>query len=114
MSRTIASPTPTSAAATAITKSANTWPATSPWNAPNATRFRFTAVRMSSIDIRTSTPFLRASTPYTPVLKRNADSRRNWLRCTSVPPRHDDRPDEGGEQQDRDDLEGHDVALEDG
>ena len=55
---------PTSAAATAITNSANTMPFTSlPLFKANAMRLMFTAFKISSIDISTSTAFLRASTP---------------------------------------------------
>ena len=59
----MARPTPTSAAAMAITNSANTDPATAPCMAPKAMRLMLTAFRMSSIDMRTSTAFLRAITP---------------------------------------------------
>jgi hypothetical protein len=63
MSSTIASPTPTSAAATVITKRAKTWPTTVPCSTPKAMRLMLTALRISSTDIRTITPFFRASTP---------------------------------------------------
>ena len=59
----MARPTPTSAAATAITNRANTSPPTVSRKAPKATRLRFTALRMSSMDMSTRTPFRRASTP---------------------------------------------------
>ena len=55
---------PTSAAATAMMKSAKTMPFTSlPLFSENAMRLMFTPFRISSIDISTSTAFLRASTP---------------------------------------------------
>src|SRR5918999_1264466 len=57
---TIARPIPTSAAATAITKSAKIWPPTSSNDDENATRFTFTAFSISSIAIRTMTAFRRA------------------------------------------------------
>src|SRR5687768_3706999 len=60
---TIARPIPTSAAATAITKSAKIWPPTSSNDDENATRFTFTAFSISSIAMRTMTAFRRARTP---------------------------------------------------
>ncbi len=60
---TIASPMPTSAAATAITNSAKIWPPTSCSEDENAMKFTFTAFSISSIDIRTITAFRRARTP---------------------------------------------------
>ena len=45
----------------------------------SATRLMLTALRISSIDISTSTPLRRASTPYTPIENRTAPRRRNWL-----------------------------------
>src|SRR5512132_904894 len=118
MISTMARPTPTSAAATAMMNRANTAPATSPCIAPNAIRLMLTALRMSSIDISTSTVFLRAMTPYTPVQKRIAPSSRNWLRISSstaspVLPGDDDGADQRGEQQHRDDLERDQVLGED-
>src|SRR2546427_3405132 len=75
----------------------------------------FTAFRISSTDMSTSTPFLRASTPYTPVQKRSAPRKRNSLRSTElVPPGDDHGAHQGGEEQHRDGLEGDDVGLEDG
>src|SRR3954468_6324986 len=107
MSRTMARPTPTSAAATAITNRAKIWPATVCRKAPKATRLMLTALRISSIDISTSTPLRRASTPYTPVQNRKAARNRNSFRYTapSVPSRDDDGADQGGEEEHRHDLE---------
>src|SRR5918994_5285190 len=120
MISTIASPTPTSAAATAITNSANTAPATSPFAAPNVSRLMLTALRISSIDISTITVFLRAMTPYTPMQNRIAPSSRNWLSIRSsiaaplpVIPGDDDGADQRRQQQHRDDLERDQVLRED-
>jgi hypothetical protein len=65
MRMTIASPMPTSAAATAITNNANTCPSIpASWNIEEkATRLMFTAFSISSIERRISTAFCRASTP---------------------------------------------------
>ena len=63
MISTIARPTPTSAAATAMMNSANTAPVMFPCSAPKVSRLMLTALRISSIDISTSTVFLRAMTP---------------------------------------------------
>src|SRR4029453_18703067 len=120
MIRTIASPTPTSAAATAITNKANTAPATSALAAPNVSRLMLTALRISSIDISTITVFLRAITPYTPIAKRIAASRRNWLSIRSsiaapsaVLSGDDDGAHERRQQQHRHDLERDQVLRED-
>src|SRR3954447_18157181 len=80
---------------------------------PNASRLMLTAFRMSSIDIRTSTPLRRASTPYTPMQNNAAPSSRNWLISTSVPSRQDDGADERSEEQQRHGLERHQVGAED-
>src|SRR5437868_158199 len=45
---------------------------------------------------------------------RAAPRRRNWLSSNSIPPGEDDGADEGGEEQDRHDLEGDEVGREDG
>src|SRR5947209_18674672 len=109
MSSTMARPTPTSAAAMAITNRANTWPAIVSRKAPKAIRLMFTAFRISSTDMSTSTPFLRASTPYTPVQKRSAPRKRNSLSSTElVPPGDYHGAHEGGEEQDRDGFAGDD------
>src|SRR4051812_47837526 len=113
----MARPTPTSAAATAMMNSAKTAPVALCSCVPKATRLRFTALRMSSMDMSTITPFRRASTPYTPMANSAAARKRNWLRNiglpSSVPPGQDDGADEGGEQHDRGDLEGDQVGAED-
>src|SRR5258706_2808297 len=65
------SPTAASAAASAMMKSANTCPATSPYKRENATRLMFTASRISSMDMSTTitaTHFCRA----------------NWICCSAT------------------------------
>ena len=52
------------------------------WSA-KASRLMLTELRISSIDMSTSTAFLRASTPYTPMAKSTAPSSRNWLISTA-------------------------------
>src|SRR4051812_45738614 len=117
-SSTIARPTPTSAAATVMMKRAKICPtaAVSLNQALNAIKLIFTEFSISSIDIRTSTAFLRASTPYTPTLKRNALSVRIQARLTcrlpSILLRQHDRAYQCGKQQDRDQLERQDVPAE--
>src|SRR5437764_12422736 len=118
MSSTMARPTPTSAAATVMMNRANTWPVIAvavPPMKPKAMKLMLTALRISSIDMRTSTPFFRASTPYTPMANKAAPRRRHWLSSTgSVPPCQDDGADEGGEEKHRHDLERDEVGREDG
>ena len=52
-----------------------------PGNCPcmreNATRFRFTAFRISSMDIRMITTFLRVSTPIVPMANSAAEATSN-------------------------------------
>ena len=64
-SSTIASPSPTSAAAIVMTNSVNTWPASSLSRSQTskATRLRLTALSISSTDISTRIALRRASTP---------------------------------------------------
>src|SRR5262250_1887176 len=59
-------PTAASAAASTTIKIENTCPYRLPHMREKATRFRFTAFRISSIDISTITTFRRVSTPITP------------------------------------------------
>ena len=65
----IASPTATSAAATAITKKTNTCPLESLCKVLNATSKRFTAFNISSMHINNIIVFLRAITPIAPMMK---------------------------------------------
>src|SRR5436190_1143009 len=82
---------------------------------PNAAKLMLTALRMSSIDMSTITPLRRASTPYTPMANSAAPRSRNSFRSTALLlPRQDDRAHEGGEEQDRHDLERNEVGGEDG
>src|SRR3954453_11571705 len=114
ISSTMAKPTPTSAAAMAITKRANTWPMTLSRKALKAIRLMLTALSISSIDRSTSNAFLRASTPYTPRQKMTAAKSRNSFRYTgSVPSCQRHRADEGGQQEDRGHFERDHVGAED-
>ena len=70
----IARPTATSAAATHITKNTRACPSVVPWRWPKATRARFAALSISSIDMKITSGFRRISTPSTPMLKSTADS----------------------------------------
>ena len=68
----IASPTATSAAATAITKNTNTWPS-SEWSwFPNDTNARFAALSISSTDMKMMMALRRTSTPTMPIVNRIA------------------------------------------
>src|SRR5438105_11317957 len=109
----MARPIPTSAAATVITNSANTWPMTSALftHCENATRLTFTAFSISSIDISTRTAFRRARTPYTPVENSTAENARTygrWIVARAItagsrllPAGQGHGADQRGEQQDR-------------
>src|SRR5271165_1416660 len=84
----MARPIAASAAATVSTNIANTCPTRSPSAAENATRFRLTASRISSIDIRMMMTFLRLrKMPKMPSTSRMADTTRKWPNPTSVPMR---------------------------
>ncbi|CAM5678340.1 hypothetical protein SCYAM73S_02736 [Streptomyces cyaneofuscatus] len=78
--RTIARPMPISAAAMAMVKRVRASPSCSVSSAvrlsqtSKATRFRLTALSISSTDIRTRIALRRARTPYSPVQNRRADS----------------------------------------
>src|SRR5205085_11569100 len=63
----IANPTATSTAATTITKNTNTCPAGSFQYEENATSKRFTALSISSTDMKIIIAFLRNKTPITPM-----------------------------------------------
>jgi len=67
-------PTAASAAATAMTKIANTWPITSCNCAENAIKLMLTAFRISSIDMKMMMMLRRTITPMTPIMKSAADS----------------------------------------
>src|SRR5580704_7140004 len=114
----MASPTPTSAAATAITNRAKTCPATVLLKAPKAIRLMLTAFRISSTDMRTSTLFLRARAPYTPVQNKKAARIRNSLSCmrrsSLVPPGDHDGADQRRQEEDGGHFEGDDEVVEDG
>ena len=62
----IASPTATSAAATAITKNTRACPSVVPCRWPKATNARFAAFSMSSIDMKMTSGLRRTRTPSTP------------------------------------------------
>src|SRR5680860_968828 len=114
MARTMARPTPTSAAATAITNRAKTWPDTALVMVLKATRLMFTELRMISIDMSTSTPLRLDITPYTPMQNSTAASSRNWFRNTaSVPSGDHDGADERSEQEKRNEFERDQVGPED-
>jgi hypothetical protein len=68
------SPTAASAAATAITNTANTWPTTCCSWLEYAIRLMFTAFRISSIDMKMMMMLRRTITPITPIMKRAAES----------------------------------------
>src|SRR3712207_6100804 len=68
----IASPTTTSAAATVITKKAITCPDRTLRARAKDAKERLAALSISSIDIKTTSGFLRTSTPTTPIVKRAA------------------------------------------
>src|SRR6476659_1625959 len=108
----MASPTPTSAAATAMMYSAKTLPSRLLCNWLNANRLLLTELRMTSIDISTITAFLRAITPYTPMQNSTAPRRRNSLRSISVLPGEHDCTDDGSEQNERQRPERQQEGLE--
>jgi len=70
----IASPTATSAAATAITKNTTAWPSRLPMRWPKATSARFAAFNISSIDMKITSGLRRITTPTTPIENSTADS----------------------------------------
>src|SRR6185437_13061659 len=82
----MANPIAASAAATVSTNIANTCPTRSPSAAENATRFKLTASRISSTDMRMMMTFLRLrKMPKMPSTSRMADTTRKCPRPTSVP-----------------------------
>ena len=66
----MASPTATSAAATAIMKNTKTCPAGSERYDENATKSRFTALSINSTDIKIIMAFRRISTPTMPMINK--------------------------------------------
>src|SRR5262249_47873944 len=74
MATMIASPTATSAAATAITKKTTACPSAEPSRRPNATNARFAALSMSSMDMKMMSGSRRTITPTAPMVKSTADS----------------------------------------
>ena len=70
----IPSPTAASAAATAMTKIAKTWPMALCSCAEKAIRLMLTAFRISSIDMKMMMMLRRTITPMTPIMKSAADS----------------------------------------
>ena len=76
----MASPIAASPAATAMTKTEKTWPVRSPSCLEKATRLMFTALSISSIDIRTVRRFRLTRTPTTPMVKRTNERPTKWAR----------------------------------
>src|SRR5262245_22234775 len=112
IARTTARPTATSPAATAMVKTAKTWPLMAFSCRLKAMRFRLAAFIISSIDIRMMMALRRVRTPMTPIAKRSRLTTRTWPggtgMCLSLCLRLA-RPDDGGDhrdqQQDGRDLE---------
>jgi hypothetical protein len=73
---TMARPTAASAAATVITKKTITCPSTAANCRPAATKVRFTAFSMISIDSRIVITLRRRNTPAVPMTNRMAESTR--------------------------------------
>src|SRR5438105_15493561 len=72
-----------------------------------------TALSISSIDARTSTPLRLASTPYTPMQNSTAARKRNWLSSIrSVPSGNGDGANEGGQKEDGHHFERDQVRPE--
>src|SRR5512145_2282350 len=114
-----ARPTAASAAATVTTMKAKTPPAASPRYEPADTNATFTPFSISSTLIRMMSTFLRATTPTTPMQNRIAE-RSRYADDSIIPSpalsylllRQGDRPDHGGEEQHRGDLEREQVVGE--
>jgi hypothetical protein len=68
-------PTATSAAASAKMNNEKTCPVKFPCNAENATKFKFAAFSMSSMEMRNMRAFRRVSTPKRPMEKIAADNK---------------------------------------
>src|SRR5690606_25003823 len=108
---TIARPTAASAAATAITKNTKTWPSM-PTLREIATNARFTAFSISSMHMNRMIALRRNTTPATPRPNRIALSQSDWVIISDPPLGQQHRADDGDEQQDRRQLERHDVVAE--
>src|SRR5579864_1869287 len=80
------SPTVTSQAATTITISANTWPASPPHMRANATRARLAPFSISSRQRRMTRGSRRTSTPPAPMQKISAETTRYQPIATRSPP----------------------------
>src|SRR5213596_407963 len=108
----MARPTAASAAATAITKKTNTWPAT-PSRCASATKVRFTALSISSTHMKMMIALRRVSTPITPITNRMALKNSDSVSIRAVPPlaKHH-RTDDRGEQQYARHLEGQQILVE--
>src|SRR5437773_12007751 len=109
-------PTAASAAASAMMKSAKTWPATSPYKRENATRLMFTALRISSMDMSTTMTLRRVTTPTTPMMK-SARLRNKYCPIGSIAALrsllgHDHGPNHSHQQQDRSNLKGQQIRFE--
>ena len=70
----MASPMVTSAAATTITNSTEIWPSSTPSWRPAATKVRFTALSISSIDMNITRALRRTRMPATPMTNSTAAS----------------------------------------
>src|SRR5207248_4923007 len=86
MSTRIASPTTASAAATVIDISAKSWPSMLSSCREKATRARFAALSISSIEIRMTSGLRRTKTPAAPSTNRTALRRRNQEASSCSPP----------------------------
>src|SRR5213594_2528943 len=108
----IARPMATSPAATPMMKVAKVCPIRSGVFASleNATKFRFAALRISSIDMKMMMALRLVRTPRTPMANRIADRPRRWFAVIIAPsqpePGEHDGPDHRDEEQHRHELEG--------
>src|SRR3954466_2380179 len=107
----IARPTAASAAATAMTKITNTWPAM-PYTLLNATNDRFTALSMSSTHMKMMIAFRRVSTPIAPMVNSTADSASDSASIDLSPASENHGADDGDEQQNARQLEREQVFVE--
>src|SRR6266508_2155603 len=108
----MARPTAASAAATAITKKTNTWPAT-PRRWASATKVRFTALSISSTHMKMTIALRRSSTPATPSVNSTAEMARAGPRSTLQSPLGEhNRAHDGGEQQEACDFKRDEVGVE--
>src|SRR5207302_9075744 len=118
MATMMASPTATSAAATAITKNTMAWPSAVPSRWPNATKATFAAFSISSIDMKITSGSRRTITPTTPMENSTAESARYHdsggmiTGSALAPPGQQEHADHGGQQQHRRHLEGKQIIGE--